>query len=114
MLKLHLAQTVLERAVADVEGRIMEALTPFRAAVILAEITNNRAVFPTAGNLVSWAGLCPRLDESAGHRRSTHTRQVLRGSQPPPCKQPGPPASPSPLPRALSSCHARDVGADRV
>jgi hypothetical protein len=31
--------------------------------------------FPTAGHLVSWAGLCPRLDESAGKRRSTRTRQ---------------------------------------
>jgi hypothetical protein len=27
--------------------------------------------FPTAGHLVSWAGLCPRLDESAGKRLST-------------------------------------------
>jgi transposase len=30
--------------------------------------------FPTAGHLLSWAGLCPRLDESAGKRRSTRTR----------------------------------------
>jgi transposase len=30
--------------------------------------------FPTAGHLVSWAGLCPRLDESAGKRLSTRTR----------------------------------------
>ena len=28
-----------------------------------------------AGHLMSWAGLCPRLDESAGKRRSTRTRQ---------------------------------------
>ena len=27
--------------------------------------------FPTAGHLLSWAGLTPRLDESAGKRRST-------------------------------------------
>lgn len=26
--------------------------------------------FPTAAHLVSWAGLCPRNDESAGKRRS--------------------------------------------
>ena len=25
--------------------------------------------FPTAGHLLSWAGLCPRNDESAGKRR---------------------------------------------
>ena len=30
--------------------------------------------FPTAGHLVSWAGLCPRNDESAGKRRSTRLR----------------------------------------
>ena len=30
--------------------------------------------FPTAGHLVSWAGLVPRLDESAGKRRSTRIK----------------------------------------
>ena len=30
--------------------------------------------FPTAGHLISWAGLGPRLDESAGKRRSTRIR----------------------------------------
>jgi transposase len=29
---------------------------------------------PTAGHLVSWAGLAPRLDESAAKRRSTRIR----------------------------------------
>jgi hypothetical protein len=32
------------------------------------------ARFPTAAHLVSWAGLCPRNDESAGKRRSTRLR----------------------------------------
>ena len=31
--------------------------------------------FPTAGHLISWAGLCPRSDESAGKRRSTRMRK---------------------------------------
>ncbi len=31
--------------------------------------------FATAAHLVSWAGLCPRNDESAGKRRSTRMRQ---------------------------------------
>ena len=31
--------------------------------------------FPTAGHLISWAGLCPRNDESAGKRRSTRMRK---------------------------------------
>jgi transposase len=78
----------LERAIRDVETRADQA--PFRAAtdllmtmpgvsevtarVILAEIGDDMSRFPTAGNLVSWAGLCPRLDESAGRRRSNRTR----------------------------------------
>ena len=32
--------------------------------------------FPGPGHLVSWAGLCPRLDESAGKRRSTRIRHA--------------------------------------
>ncbi len=91
MLKLHLTQVeALQAAVADVEARIGDALAPFRAAVtllttmpglrdtaaavIIAEIGDDMRAFPTAGHLVSWAGLCPRLDESAGKRRSTRTR----------------------------------------
>ena len=31
--------------------------------------------FPTAGHLISWAGLCPRNNESAGKRRSTRLRK---------------------------------------
>jgi transposase len=32
--------------------------------------------FATAGNLISWAGLCPQLDESAGKHRSTRIRKA--------------------------------------
>jgi transposase len=92
ILKLHLTQvTALDAAVADLEARIGETLVPFRAAVsllttmpgvsdtaaavIVAEIGDDMSKFPSAGHLLSWAGLCPRLDESAGKRRSTRTRQ---------------------------------------
>jgi hypothetical protein len=38
---------------------------------LLAEIGNDMSHFPTAGHLLSRAGLCPRNDESAGKRRSS-------------------------------------------
>ncbi len=44
------------------------------AGVIVAEIGDEMGPFPTAAHLVSWAGFAPRLDESAGRKRSTRTR----------------------------------------
>jgi len=92
LLKLHLAQVdSLDALVADLDGQIGEHLRPFRdaverldaipgvsataAAVIVSEIGDDMKRFPTAGHLVSWAGLCPRMDESAGRRRSTRIRK---------------------------------------
>ena len=91
MLKLHLDQIAgIEAGRRTLEQQLMEALAPFRAArdllktmpgisdtvgaVILAEIGADVGPFPTAAHLVSWAGLAPRLDESAGKRRSTRTQ----------------------------------------
>jgi transposase len=80
----------LDVAVRDVEARFGEALAPFHgavnrlmtipavggtvASVIVAEIGFDMSRFPTAGHLVSRAGLCPRLQESAGKRLATRTR----------------------------------------
>jgi len=45
------------------------------ARIVLSEIGPDMTRFPTAGHLLSWAGLCPRNDETAGKRRSTRLRK---------------------------------------
>jgi transposase len=45
------------------------------AEVLIAETGGDMSKFPTAGHLVSWAGVCPGNDESAGKRRSGRTRK---------------------------------------
>lgn len=92
LLKLHFDQIeALEAAVRDVEGRLGDQLDPFRervallttipgisdlaAQVIVSEIGLDMERFPSAPRLISWAGLCPRSDESAGKRRSTRVRK---------------------------------------
>jgi transposase len=53
----------------------MPGISDVLAQVIVSEIGVDMSRFPTAAHLVSWAGLCPRHDESAGKRRSTRVRQ---------------------------------------
>jgi hypothetical protein len=64
-------------------GEKAEALGLDRVAVppeqvIVSEIGTDMSRFPAAGHLISWAGLCPRNDESAGKRRSTSLRKEAR------------------------------------
>ena len=44
---------------------------PLTAITVLSEIGADMSVFPTAKNLVSWAGVCPRNDQSGGKVKST-------------------------------------------
>ncbi|QQX89932.1 IS110 family transposase (plasmid) [Cupriavidus necator] len=92
MLKLHLDIIgALEHTLAELDAVVGKALAPIQqrarllttipgvsdltARVLLAEIGVDMTRFPDAGHLVSWAGLCPRNDESAGKRRSTRVRK---------------------------------------
>ncbi len=92
LLRLHLQQIdTLDAAIAEIDREVDVNVGPFRAEirlltsipgiselsarVILAEIGHDMSRFATQGQLISWAGLCPRNDESAGKRRSSRMRK---------------------------------------
>ncbi len=92
MLEQHLLLIdTLGKTIAGIDARIGGALDPFRQAaerlktipgisdvaanVIVSEVGIDMGRFASAANLVSWAGLCPRMDESAGKHRSTRIRE---------------------------------------
>jgi len=90
LLRLHLNQIdALDAAIATIDRQVEAGIAPFRAAVeqlssvpgirdigaqvIVSEIGTDMSRFPSEGHLISWAGLCPRNDESAGKRRSNRS-----------------------------------------
>ena len=92
LLRLHLGLIdSLQAAIAEVDTSVGKALEPIQARatllttmpgvsdivanVLVAEIGVDMSRFPSPGHLVSWAGLCPRNDESAGKRRTTRVRK---------------------------------------
>ena len=92
LLGLHLQQIeALDAGIAAIDREVDAGLASFRdavkqlttipgvselsAQVILSEIGTDMSRFATAAHLRSWAGLCPRNDESAGKRRSTRLRR---------------------------------------
>jgi transposase len=54
---------------------MIPGVSQLSAEVIAAEIGVDMGRFPTEGHLISWAGLCPKNDESAGKRRCTRMRK---------------------------------------
>ena len=92
LLRIHLNLVdALHQALADVDARVGKTLAPIKdsahlltslpgvseltAQVMVAEIGVDMGRFATSAHLISWAGLCPRNDESAGKRRSTRVRK---------------------------------------
>ena len=92
LLKLHLDQIdAFDAAIARIDEEVSANVEPFRTAiemlstipgistlsaeVIVAEIGIDMSRFQTAGHLISWTGLCPRNDESAGKRRSNRMKK---------------------------------------
>ena len=92
LLRLHLEQIdALGRAITGLDARIEEVGSPFververlitlpglsrtAAWVVVGEIGVDMTRFQQPERLVSFAGLCPRMDESAGKKRSTRLRQ---------------------------------------
>jgi transposase len=92
LLKLHLDQIdAFDATIAAIDKEVDGNVEPFRVAiemlsaipgvgelsatVIVSEIGIDMSRFETAGHLISWAGLCPKNDQSAGKRRSTRMKR---------------------------------------
>ena len=92
LMGMHLGLIeALEASIAQLDRDIEKAVDPFRTIVdrlkefpglsdtsvsaMLGEIGVDMSRFKTHRHLVSWARLCPRLDESAGKVHSTRTQK---------------------------------------
>ena len=80
--ELEMHKTEIEREILRLSEKYEDALSlirtvpgfdknPMTAIQVLSEIGGDMSVFPTAKNLVSWAGCCPRNDQSNHKIKST-------------------------------------------
>lgn len=81
----------LEAGIADLDTQIERLIAPFAPMLelvmtipgvartvgicLIAEAGVDMTIFPTAGHLASWAGICPGNNSSGGRRRSGRTRR---------------------------------------
>jgi len=74
----HLEQEVTRVLGAEVKKieklSTMPGISTTVAQVIVAEIGTDMSRFPTPGHLISWAGLCPGMNQSAGKKMSSRLR----------------------------------------
>ena len=99
LLRLHLPHVdALDATLVTLDQELEQRLAPFRATLtrltaipgvervlartLLAEIGVDVRAFPSAAHLRAWACLAPRLDQSAGHQRSTRQRPGSRWLKP--------------------------------
>jgi transposase len=92
MLRIHLNHLdALNTTIAAIDKEVDGNVEPFRVAiemlttipgvsslaaeVMVSEIGIDMSRFKTEGHLISWAGLCPKNDESAGKRRSNRMKK---------------------------------------
>jgi transposase len=95
LLHLHLRQVDgLAALIEEIDHKVADHLEPFRNALgqvstvpgiravaapaILAEIGVDMSLFPTAGHLLAWAGLCCGNNQSADKRRRSRLRKGSR------------------------------------
>jgi transposase len=78
LLCLHFNQIdTLGAAITTVDAQVERILGPFRTPVelVMSVLGTDMSRFPSDQHLISWAGTCPRNDESAGKRRSNRLRR---------------------------------------
>ena len=84
---------IFEQELLDLKSEIINLSEPFKESVelmssipgldvlsslyILGEIGDDMSSFATSSNITSWAGLCPRNNESAGKKKS---QKILHGN----------------------------------